>query len=104
VSDGDIATLSFYGSTYTSPYLTFSPVETTTNQPLGNYYKTLETPTSAEMAIWQAKEPQQLAFPFIDIGGKYLLETAQLPANDLEGHSFTDIANSIGNNDNTIGV
>ena len=50
VSDGDIPTLSFYGSTYTSPYLTFTPVETTTNQPSGNYYKTLETPTSAEMA------------------------------------------------------
>jgi hypothetical protein len=104
VSDGDIATLSFHGSTYTSPYLSFAPVETTTNQPSGNYYKTLETPTPAEMAIWQAHEPQQESFPFVDIGGKYLLETAQFPAVALEGHSFTDIANSIGNNDNTIGV
>ena len=40
VSDGDIPTLSFYGSTFTSPYLTFTPVETTTNQPSGSYYKT----------------------------------------------------------------
>ena len=55
VSDGDIPTLSFYGSTYRSPYLTFTPVETTTNQPSGSYYKTLETPTPAETALWQAK-------------------------------------------------
>ena len=104
VSDGDIPTLSFYDSTYTSPYLTFTPVETTTNQPSGNYYKTLETPTSAETAIWQSHEPQGQTFPFIDIGGKYLLESAQYPATVLEGHSFADIVNSIGSNNNTIGV
>ena len=69
LSDGDISTLSFYGSTFTSPYLSFVPVETTTNQPSGGYYRTLETPTSSEMAIWAAAEGQQLAFPFLDIGG-----------------------------------
>ena len=104
VSDGDIATLSFYGSTYSSPYLTFTPVETTTNQPSGNYYKTLETPTPAETALWQAEQPQQQTFPFIDIGGKWLLQSAQYPPQSLEGHSFTDITDSIGANDNGIGV
>ena len=104
VSDGDIPTLSFYGSTYRSPYLTFTPVETTTNQPSGSYYKTLETPTPAEMALWQAKQPQQQTFPFIDIGGKWLLQNAQYPPQALEGHSFNDITDSIGSNDNTIGV
>ena len=47
VTDGNIPTVSFYGSTFTSPYLTFTPVETTTNQPSGNFYKPLETPTPA---------------------------------------------------------
>jgi hypothetical protein len=104
VSDGDIPTLSFYGSTYTSPYLTFVPVEVTTNQPSGNYYKPLQTPTAAENALWQAKEPQQQSFPFIDIGGRWLLETAQYPPQTLEGHSFTEIASSVGSNGNTIGA
>ena len=57
VSDGNIPTLSYYGSTFTSPYLTFTPVETTTNQPSGNYYQTLETPTAAQNALWQANSP-----------------------------------------------
>ena len=96
--------MSFYGSTYRSPYLTFTPVETTTNQPSGSYYKTLETPTPAETALWQAKQPQQQTFPFIDIGGKWLLQNAQYPPQALEGHSFNDITDSIGSNDNTIGV
>jgi hypothetical protein len=34
--DGHIPTVSFYGSSYASPYVTFTPVETTTNQPKGN--------------------------------------------------------------------
>jgi len=104
VRDGDIPTLSFYGSTYTSPYLVFTPVETTTNQPVGNYYKTLETPTPAEAAIWKADSPSGEAFPFIDIAGQWLLQTAQYSPTLLEGHSFSDIANSIGSNENTIGV
>ena len=104
LSDGDISTLSFYGSTFTSPYLSFVPVETTTNQPSGGYYRTLETPTSSEIAIWAAAEGQQLAFPFLDIGGKSLLETAQYPYQALEGHSFADITKSISNGRNTIGT
>jgi hypothetical protein len=105
LSDGNIPTLSFYGSTFTSPYLTFTPVETTTNQPSGGYYKTLETPTAAENALWQANSPNgQETFPFIDIGGKWLLQTSQFPATELEGKSFNDILGSVGNNDNTIGA
>jgi len=108
IRDGDIPTLSFYGSTFSSPYVTFTPVETTTNQPQGNYYKTLQTPTAAQQALWQAgmtKAGQAgLGFPFIDIGGKYELITSQFPATTLEGHSFTDIANSVGDNTNSIGA
>ncbi len=105
VSDGNIPTLSFYGSTFTSPYLTFTPVETTTNQPSGGYYKPLEMPTAAQNALWQANSPNGTeTFPFIDIGGKWLLQTSQFPATELEGKSFNDILGSVGNNNNTIGA
>ncbi len=97
VSDGNIPTLSFYGSTFTSPYLTFTPVETTTNQPSGGYYKPLEMPTAAQNALWQANSPNGTeTFPFIDIGGKWLLQTSQFPATELEGKSFNDILGSVG--------
>lgn len=104
LADGNLATFSFYKSTFTSPYLTFTPVETTTNQPQGNYYKTLQTPTAAQMAIWKAHEGTNLSFPFVDIGGKYLVETAEYPEQALSGQSFTTIANSVGNNNTTIGA
>jgi hypothetical protein len=105
VRDGDIATISFYGSTYTSRYLTFTPVETTTNQPSGSYYKPLETPTASQMALWESFfPPNQEGFPFIDIAGKWVLKTSQFSPTVLEGKSFTDIVNSIGSNDTTIGA
>jgi len=104
VQDGNIPTLSFYGSTYSSPYLTFTPVETTTNQPQGNYYRPLETPTPAQLALWRSASGGSLTFPFTDIGGKYLLNTSQVPPTVLQGHSFGEIASSVGNNNTTIGA
>jgi hypothetical protein len=104
VRDGNIPTLSFYNSKFTSPYLTFTPVETTTNQPSGTYYKTLQTPTPEQVALWKANEQGgQEAFPFIDIGGKWVLVSSQFSDTILQGHSFDTIANSIGSNENTIG-
>jgi Domain of unknown function (DUF929) len=104
VSDGDIPTLSYYGSTFTSPYLTFTPVENTTNQPTSSGYKPLQTPTPAQNALWQANSPSGETYPFIYIDGKWLLQTSQFPDTELEGHSFNQILNSVGNNNNTIGA
>jgi hypothetical protein len=104
VGDGNIATLSFYGSSYSSPYLTFTPVETTTNQPQGDSYQPLETPTPAQQALWRSTLGGTLSFPFLYIGGKYLLNTSQYPPALLVGHSFDDIASSVGHNATTIGA
>jgi hypothetical protein len=40
----------------------------------------------------------------VDIGGKYLLNTSQVPPTVLQGHSFNKIASSVGNNHTTIGA
>ncbi len=104
VQEGNIATFSFYGSTYASPYLTFTPVETTTNQPSGNYYVPLETPTAAQMAVWRSKQGNNLTFPFIDMGGKLLLETSQFSPDILIGQSFDQIVAAVGDNNTTVGA
>ncbi len=74
----------FYGSKYTSKYITFTPVETTRNYRQGNSsntsapYVTLQTPTAAQNALMTQYDPgdpaQGLggAIPFIDIGNKYV--------------------------------
>jgi hypothetical protein len=68
--DPHTATLTFYKSSYTSNYLTFTPVEneTVTKTPLQNT-------TSAQMALWAKYDTssQGLGYPFIDIGNKYVI-------------------------------
>jgi len=64
------STLTFYKSSYTSKYLTFRPIETSTvdNKPL-------EKPTAAESAL--LNKYGQGSFPFVDIDGKYIVSGAQ---------------------------
>lgn len=103
VRDGNLPTLSFYGSSYSSPYLSFTPVEMMTNQPAGGSYRKLETPTPQDMAAWQGVQGQNLTFPFVDIGGQWVLQTSQFPSRILQDQSFNEVASSVGRNDTTIG-
>lgn len=103
VSDGNIGTWSFYGSTYTSPYFTFTPVEMYTNQRSGSFYKTLETPDKAQKQLWLANTGQG-SYPFIDFNGRAVITTAQANYLAFEQKSFSDILRSVGSNDNTIGA
>ncbi len=74
----NIPTWTFYGSTYTSKYITFTPVEETTNIPLGTKgYTPLQTPTSDQQALLQ-KYDTSASIPFIDFGNKYV-QTGDLP-------------------------
>jgi hypothetical protein len=102
VRDGDIATLTFYKTTYTSPYFTFTPVETTTNQPDGNFYVTLQTPTAAQQKLWNAHSANSI--PWVDFGGRAELTSAQYDPAQLEGVSFNNIASEIGNNSTVVGA
>jgi hypothetical protein len=102
VRDGNIPTLTFYKTTYSSPYLTFTSVETTTNQPSGNTYVALQTPTAAENTLWQSRT--QGSVPFVDFGGKAQLTSSQYDPGLLEGKTFDQIASDVGNNSTTIGA
>jgi len=101
LTDGDIPTVTFYGTDYNSAYFTFTPEETTTNQRSGNYYVPLQQLTPAQQALWQSHTNQ--SFPWLDFGGKEQLATAQYNPGELEGRTFADIAAQVGNNTSTIG-
>jgi len=102
VRDGDIATLTFYKTTYSSPYFTFTPVETTTNQPDGNFYVTLQTPTAAQLKLFDAHSANSI--PWLDFGGEVELTSAQYDPAQREGVSFDDIAAAIGTNSTAVGA
>ena len=104
VSDGNAGTWSYYGSTYTSQYLSFNPQELYTNQPSGNYYKPLQTVTPQANQIWQANEGSNQSFPFIDFGGTATLRTAQYNPELIYYHSFDYILNAVGDNNSNVGA
>ncbi len=61
-------TFSFYGSTYTSSYLSFTPVEAQSNEPDNGSYKTLQLPTNEQQQIWQKYTS---GYPFLYLAGRY---------------------------------
>ncbi len=101
-ADGDVPTLTFYGTTYSSPYFTFTPVEVYTNKPQGNGYAPLQTPTQAQLKLWQ--DTNGGSFPFVDFGGKKVLPSAQYLFTPLENLSFSAVAAQVGNNSTSIGA
>ena len=90
----DIPTWTFYQSRYTSSYLAFTPVETTTNVAQGNSYPTLQTPTAQQQQIWQAYDPNG-SIPFISFGNKYLLASVPYDVAVLQGKTWAQIASAL---------
>ncbi|HTU37801.1 MAG TPA: DUF929 family protein [Acidimicrobiales bacterium] len=87
-------TLSFYGSTYSSPYVTFQSVEEATNQEVGGAYQTLQSPTSAESKLLATYDTEG-NIPFIDIGNKYVVSGASFSPQVLAGLSRAQIASQL---------
>jgi hypothetical protein len=98
---------SFYQSTYTSKYLTFTPVEVATNVPSTaasavDGYGALQVPTAAQSAL-EAKydvapyTSENGSIPFIDFGNKYLITGASYDAQVLQGLSWSTVASDLSN-------
>jgi hypothetical protein len=105
----DIPSFTFYGSTYTSKYLTFVPVEEAKNFRTGNSaspnvgYVPLQNPTAAEQELL-GKYDAVGYIPFLDIGNKYV-EIGSLPPYDpqlLQGLSWSQIASAMRDPSSTI--
>jgi hypothetical protein len=87
-------TWTFYGSHYSSSYLTFTPVEETTNVPQGNFYTPLQKPTAAQQALLNRYDPGG-SIPFVDFGNKYTIVGASANPGVLSGKSWQTIASSL---------
>jgi fructose-specific component phosphotransferase system IIB-like protein len=102
-------TYTFYKSTYTSKYVTFTPVEETTNQPDGNGgYQTLQAPTSAQQQLLQAYDPgtgSGGAIPFLDLGNKYVQvgNLSPLDPSLLSGKTWAQVASAMNDPTSAIG-
>jgi hypothetical protein len=80
-----VSTFSFYGSTYTSSYVDFVPVESSGNalNSTSTGYVTLQQMTSEQQQLFNKYDAPPYfqngsngSIPFIDVGNKYLLQGA----------------------------
>jgi hypothetical protein len=86
-------TLSFHGSSFTSKYVSFTPVEwfgeaADPSTPFGRAY--LDRPTAQEAALFSRYANGTI--PFLDIGNQYLLPQAQYLPSALQGMSWPQVA------------
>jgi hypothetical protein len=94
------ATLSFHGATYTSQYLAFTGVETTTNEQVNGRYAPLDTPTAEDQKTFDTfNQPPYVksggSIPFVDLGGKFVSSGATYSPELLAGKTQAEIANTL---------
>jgi hypothetical protein len=98
-------TWTFLHAKYSSPYLTFTSVETTTNVPSSaadaiDGYAPLQTPTAAQEAI--ESKYSSGTIPFIDFGNKYVsIGSSYLPS-VLAGLSWSQVATDLSNPNSSV--
>lgn len=85
------ATLTFFGSTYTSSHVVFTPVE---NQDVN--HNLLQAPTAAQKALWAKYLPPGHGYPFIDIGNRFVATVTYNPA-VLQSLTWSQIAADLHN-------
>jgi hypothetical protein len=88
----DTPTLSFYKARYTSRYLAFAAVEwysERANAAAPTGYAYLQRPTARQAALFGRYGG---AFPFVDIGNRYLVPQAQYLPSALAGLSWAQVA------------
>jgi thiol-disulfide isomerase/thioredoxin len=89
-TDPNTPTLTFYKSTYTSKYLVFTPVENETVS-----HALLQTPTSAQQALWNKYNPN--SYPFVDIGNKYVIKAPSYDPATLANLTWAQVAADLHN-------
>jgi Domain of unknown function (DUF929) len=98
-TDPNTPTLTFYKSSYTSPYLTFTPVENE-NDSRG----ALQNTTSAQQALWVKYDSSSdgVGYPFIDFGNKYILKDPTYDPGTLAGMTWAQVAAALHNPSSTV--
>lgn len=99
----DTATLSFYGSHYTSKYLAFEPVEQYSNVRQGQGYAPLQKLTPEQEKLFNTFDAPPYvsaqsagSIPFVLYGGHYLTAGAPFDVGVLAGKTHQQIVDALG--------
>ena len=88
------STLTFYKQHYSSPYLTFTPVENENGS-----RKVLQPTTKAQQTLWATfdSSSQGLGYPFIDFGNKVAVTGPLYDPKVLAGLTWSQVASKLKN-------
>jgi hypothetical protein len=98
----DTQTVSFHGATYTSDYLTFTGVETSTNEIVDGRYVPLDELSAADQKTFDTYDRPPYVqgsaggIPFLDVAGRYVSSGASFDPQLLAGKSRAEIAAALG--------
>jgi hypothetical protein len=91
----NLASWSFIGARYTSPYFTFDPTELTSSVPDGHgQYQPLEKMSAAQEVAYDHFDPQG-GLPFVDLGNQFATIGASASPSVLEDLSLGQIGSSL---------
>ena len=96
------STFTFHGASYQSTYLSFTGVETHTNQVQGNGYAPLDTLSAADSRLMASYDPQGV-IPIVIIGGTYLADQATVSPQVLAGMTQAQIAAALSDPSSKVG-
>jgi uncharacterized protein DUF929 len=93
------ATLTFRSQKYSSPYLTFTPIEHQTVT-----HKVLEPVTKAQQALWVKYDnsPQGPGYPFIDFGNEIVVTGPLYNPQVLHGLTWAQVASQLKDPNTTV--
>lgn len=94
----EVRTFTFFGSHYSSPYVSFVPVEAFSNIPSSNGFAQLQ-PLSAAQGDLFATYDQEGTFPFVDVANAYTSWYSTVLPGKLAGMNWTQILGSLSHPD-----
>jgi hypothetical protein len=95
----EVRTFTFFGSHYSSPYVSFVPVEAFSNIPTGNGFARLQSLSPTESDLF-ATYDQRGTFPFIDVANAYASWYSTVLPEKIAGLNWTQILGSLSHPDN----
>jgi hypothetical protein len=94
----EVRTFTFFGSHYSSPYVSFVPVEAFSNIPSSNGFARLQ-PLSASQGDLFATYDRKGTFPFVDVANAYTSWYSTVLPGKLAGMNWTQILGSLSHPD-----
>ncbi len=89
-TDGNVTTMTFRNATYASQYISFVAVENEDRS-----HNSLQLPNQTDQNLWNTYNPN--AYPFLDIGGKYIVKSELYSYTVLNNLNWTQIGSQLNN-------